>query len=337
MRIKASFSSLLLVLLITSCNNYSKIEITNIESLSLKVGEGESVNYGLEFNAKVLAHFKNGNAEDISGHPNLTLESQFFRQTEDSKLMLIAKPFSFEDTSYAVHLILVDEFDSVQSKDQVKLNYQGSIVVLPSTFPGQDGIDAQKGGNTLFGRDGADGKQGQNGADGDSGDNYTAHIWKEDNEIKMMLEDDSTGVRCKYKSLSCDSIFINISGANGGNGGKGGDGGNGKDGKSIEKGGKLPGNGGNGGNGGDGGNGGNGGSIIIFLHPNAAHLRENIFVQNHGGNAGMMGLPGLGGDPGATARGQKQGDQGEVGNLGLKGKDGLDGPNPVVSIIAFEI
>ncbi|MDA9275157.1 collagen-like protein [Crocinitomicaceae bacterium] len=329
---KYSFLTVITALLLLGCADYAKVELANVDYLRIEESPKEKINHGSSCNFEVLAMMKKGNEENITRHPNLKIESEFLFPNDELAFTLKARPLSFEDTSYAVTLFLSNESDSVKSDDQLQLNYHGGLWIHSESQAGINAEPQRKSGVTLFNPNGVDGKPGINGGNGQDGGNYTGYLWSTGNELRFQMENDSTGNVWKYKSLNCDTLFIDLSGADGGNGGTGGEGGNGKNGKGT----KLPGNAGNGGNGGTAGSGGDGGSILIFVHKNAESYIPKINVLQFGGQPGINGRGGLAGNPGKPLKGQRNGSLGEHGRNGNQGSMGKSGPNPVISIINFD-
>ena len=331
MTIHVKLIVLIASLLLFGCADYAKVDAENIASLALEPSDTNPINHGATFGIEVVAILKNGDSKRITKHPNLTLESEYLARISPNEYKLIERPISFEDTNYALTLSFKDETNELTSVDSLHLNYQDGLWIHTSAQDGDNGRHQRKGGATLFSRHGVDGKNGDVGAKGDDGGNYTAYIWMINRTTHLRIENDSTGIIWKYKSNSCDTLVIDLSGGNGGNASDGGEGGNGKNGSGS----KVPGNGGNGGNGGEGGDGGNGGSILLFVHTNAQSILPQITILRASGQGGNLGNPGIGGVSGKAIKNQRKGTTGKTGEPGVDGKNGTNGPKPVISIINF--
>jgi len=332
MRLVFYFVLLIVITLFYGCANSVNIEVSEIKSIRLEIDENEDLNHGSSFEIKVVAELKKGTEKNITKHPNLKIESKAVTQLNNSTYTISERPTDFSDTIYNIDISIHDKVSAFDTSDSLVLNYQGAININPSSHDGRDGVNRRKGGVTLFNRNGVVGQHGDPGLSGENGGHFTAYLWRQGSEVRLRIENDSTGTVWKYKSRSCDSIIIDISGGNGGDGSDGGEGGNGKNGKK----GKAPGNGGNGGIGGNGGNGGEGGSILIFVHSNAEHLVNKISFLQKGGKAGKAGHGGIGGVSGKTIKGQDKGSTGTNGTSGRDGNDAVEGPKPVISIIDFD-
>ena len=324
--------SFLIILLLTGCADYSKVELVNVESLTIEEPEEAKINHGSSFGFEVLAVMKKGARKNITRHPDLKINSEYFVKQEGIEFLIEERPLTFKDLVYPVALSISDGSKKIQSVDQLQLNYNGGIWVQSSSLKGKNAPPQKKSGVTLFNPNGVDGKPGFDGENGENGGNYTGYLWMDNQELRLRMENDSTGIIWKYKSRSCDTIFIDLSGGDGGNGGPGGEGGDGKNGKAT----KAPGNGGNGANGGKAGSGGDGGSILIFVHQNAEFIIPKINVIQYGGQPGLNGPGGLAGQPGKPVKGQKNGSLGEHGRNGAQGIMGESGPKHVISIINFD-
>ena len=329
---KYSFLTVITALLLLGCADYAKVELANVDYLRVQEPSNEKINHGSSFSFKVLAVMKKGNDENITRHPNLKIESEFITPNDEMAFSINARPNSFKATNYPVTLSLSDESNTAKSDDQLQLNYNGGLSIQSESLTGINAEPQRKSGVTLFNPNGADGRPGIDGGNGQDGGNYTGYLWLTEDELRFRMENDSTGVVWKYKSLNCDTLLIDLSGGDGGNGGTGGEGGDGKNGKGT----KLPGNAGNGANGGKAGSGGSGGSILIFVHQNAESYTPKINVLQFGGQPGINGRGGLAGNPGKAIKGQRKGLLGEHGRNGLQGNQGKPGPKPVISIINFD-
>lgn len=317
----------------SGCKSSTELVVSDITSVYFEIDERETINHGVEFRAEIIAVHKDGREVPITNNKIAEVRSSILERINPSTFIIGNNPTSFSDTNYLIEFYVNDGSEQFIGYDSLNLNYKNSINVLNTSNEGATGTNGVNGGNTLFGRNGGKGRAGAHGNNGEHGDNYTVHIWNEGSETRLILEDDSTGIKWKYRCQSCNSISIDLSGANGGNGGDGGNGGNGKPGKTPDK---LPGDGGDGGDGGNAGDGGNGGSVIVFLHPNAQEMKKKITILNSGGNPGMIGIPGKGGMSGKAQKGQERARTGEVGRVGEKGQRGQDGPKPIFSVIAFD-
>lgn len=326
------FLVLFFTLILLGCADYTNVELANIDYIQIGSNISAPSNYGFPFEMSVKAIMKNGTNENITNHPGLIIESSAIKQLSQNQYQLIEHPISFQDTSYAIKLSLRDESAAITSFDSIRVLYTNGIWIRSSSQNGQSGKQQKKGGATLFSRDGVPGRIGENGENGLYGTNFTAYLWKIEDEVRVRIENDSTGEVWKYKSKNCDTIIIDISGGNGGNASNGGEGGDGKDGKDS----KLSGNGGNGGDGGIGGNGGNGGSVLLFIHPESEYLIPKILVINTGGLSGTKGTAGKGGDSGKAIKNQEKGTIGKSGKDGTQGEKGINGPKPVISVINFD-
>lgn len=332
MRISASCFILPVLIVTMGCADYAHVRVSEIDELQLITNNDSQINYGNTIEFEVNAILKNGDSKNITRHPDLSINSENqIDRTSNNAVLITNHPSTFEDTSIAIELSIIDEDKTVASLSDLKLNYSGTIRVNARTNDGEHGKTQRKSGVTLFNPNGVTGRPGENGIAGENGIHCTTHIWKKSKTIFVRVENDSSGVIWKYKSHSCDSVIIDLSGGNGGDGGNGGEGGNGKDGKST----RPPGNGGDGGIGGNGGNGGNAGSILIFVHTSAKEFIPRIKIIQSGGKKGLAGNMGVAGIAGIPYKNGAKGKSGQDGLNGIVGTDGQSGPPPVISIIDF--
>lgn len=314
-----------------SCNS-SKSFVGNIDSIEIEVTRNEIVNVGSNFEYTLYALLKSGDRRKIKDDDIVSIQDGMFSDAGKHRA-LVAKPLpNFKDSIFPITIeIAIGEYQFT-GNDSVQLNFKGPIKVDWSQKNGADGTQPRASAATLFGRDGMEGRSGGDGENGASGRNVTSYLWIEDDELRMMLTCDRCDENYYFRSISKNSVWVNLTGGDGGNGGQGGTGGNGKPGKL----GKPPGNGADGGIGGNGGDGGDGGSMVLFIHPTAAHLDESITLLN---SAGIPGNSGEGGDAGAGGepfKNQKEGTAGNPGICGKKGKSGKNGPALTISKVAFD-
>lgn len=328
--------SFLIFFLVSGCAVLTGIDVSDIKHLEMEIPDDQAINHGRVITVNYYAITTKNKRKRLNAKSGIKVDCPAIEQVMWNRLRIIERPEQFANQTYDVTLSIQGESKTIKEKVPLKLNYKGNLIINAEGGFGKKGFDGDSGGQTLFGRDGTQGRTGNVGEDGENGDHYTIHIWKDGYEYRVRIEDDSTGVVWKYKSLECDSIILYINGGFGGDGGRGGDGGSGKPGKVSEKKFKVPGNGGKGGTGGNGGKGGNGGSALIFVHTNARKMANRIRIENYGGLGGEAGQPGRGGLPGEPAKGQDPAEHGAIGISGSNGEKGVDGPNPVISIHAFD-
>jgi len=325
------------ILILISCGNSNKLHIPNIAQIKVDYNHSQNINYGSTFAGNVVAIMHDGSEMDITNHRKLDINSAILDFNSKGSITVIGHPLSFNDATAICNFKIEDKNESFTDKDSLRLNYRGPILVTANGVDGEDGEDQGTRGQRLIGRDGKDGEPGGFGLSGGNGDSFTAHVWKDDNTLKVHLVNNASGVVWKYKTVNSEDLWFNISGGDGGDGGDGGSGSDGKDGVITEKGSKRPGNGGDAGSGGNGGNGGNGGSIDFILHPTAAHLSGSFTVRNGGGTGGNNGEPGNPGDGGNAASGQTPGLAGIRGVRGFDGVNGMPGPLPTYTTEEFDI
>lgn len=317
--------------MLMSCNS-SKSLVDNIVSIEVDVDKNETVNVGSSFEYVLYANLKSGDQRKIKDDAVVTIQDGMFSDAGKHRAKVAHPLPSFEDSIFPVNFLISIGSYEFLGTDSIQLNFKGPIKLDWSQKDGADGVQPRASTATLFGRDGLEGRPGGDGEDGISGRNITSYLWIEGSELRMMVTCDRCDKNYYFRSITKDSVWVNLSGGNGGNGSQGGTGGDGKPGKE----GKPPGNGADGGTGGNGGNGGDGGSMVVFIHPEASYLNESVELVNTAGKEGKFGEGGNAGAPGKPHNNQKEakgGTQGKSGELGVPGKNG---PPITISNVAFD-
>ena len=321
--------------LLVSCGA-NKILVEKLEKINVNYNTNQAYYFGDTIEMKFEAVKKTGEKINISNRNQLKVDVQNATYFERDEILVITnRPTNFNIESIAIKAIFEDENGKTKSvNEEIPLSFNHPIHI---NFNGENGESSRDRANRLIGRgvvkEGRPGRDGENGDNGKDAEPIIAHVWKQDGYNMIKVSPVGTNDEYVFKTKQAD-ITISASGGNGGNGGDGGDGGRGRRGSSSED--RLPGDGGNGGNGGDGADGGNGAMINVYIHPNAADLRETITLINQHGLAGKGGQAGSPGEGGRGASGQKNGNPGIKGSSGSDGSPGKPGPKPAVEIKEFK-
>jgi hypothetical protein len=329
MRIRAWW--VLIFILIQSCKSDEAL-VGNIKSLQIIPAKRAVLNVGSHFSYSILATLKDGTQQKIKTDSLISFPSDDLISVGEYQARIEQPLSSFNDNFIPVDIQFTSGNYTFRETDSLVLNFKGAIIAHWNGDHGKNGMQPRASGATLFGRDGLEGKPGGKGSNGGPGKNLTGYMWLANEYLRLVLYCDSTSSSYYYKSIHKEQVRIFLNGGNGGNGAQGGNGGDGKKGKT----GKLPGSGGDGGPGGDGGQGGKGGSLLLFVHPNAAHLTESVHLFNSGGNGGAPGEGGSPGKGGTATKDQDPGIDGEKGPVGTSGKKGEDGPSITISVVPFD-
>ncbi|NOQ75392.1 MAG: hypothetical protein GQ574_25500 [Crocinitomix sp.] len=330
-------ASALVLLFLSSCAIFKGNK--EIVGLKFSYSPTAEINYGSSFAIKTRLVYENGKEKDITDKKDLsiTVNGGTYRK---GKISIGGYPATLR--SDTVHIKAVYTFNDKEYKlsEAIPFNYNSALIV---DFRGETGVNGEDGdnkGTPLLLRNGKTGGVGLNGAQGADGQELSVNIWKETEGERYRISTTNLITNITYQYTYIDKGFgirFDVSGGRGGTGGDGGDGGDGKDGIISEKKTKTPGDGGDGGNGGNGGNGGFGGLVYIFLHPNAAELKNKIAVYNFGGPPGVAGKAGKAGKGGEPAGGQDQVPDGVIGADGVDGENGQQGQIIEVVVEDFDI
>lgn len=326
-----ALSTVLTLLLLASCQS-EKVLMNNVDSLSLEIDRNAVLNVGNSFSYTAYAQLKTGETRKIKNDALLEFPDNKLKDVGQHKAQILEPLNDFQADTYPYQIGLKIGDYEVSSLDTLTLNFKGPIAAFWAGNDGANGTQPRASAATLFGRDGLEGRPGGDGRNGEEGRHFTGYLWQSDEELRLLLICDSTGINYCYRSIARDSVIIDLSGGDAGNGSTGGTGGDGKNAKP----GKAAGNGGDGGQGGNGGNGGDGGSLLLFIHPNAYYMNQSIRLINDGGKGGDKGQGGVPGNAGKDKNGSSDASAGVKGDQGNAGEDGTDGPPLTISKVAFD-
>ncbi|MDA7802996.1 hypothetical protein N8987_00275 [Crocinitomix sp.] len=296
----------------------------DIKQISMVYDSNANINYNNTFPLDFYAVYADGKKKKISKRSDLIVTIINGLYT-DGMLKITPRPEVLIEEIVTISATYITELDTFKISQSIPFNHKGYLVI---PFSGANGLEGEEGdgkSTPLLLRDGKDGEDGLNGGNGEDGAYISVRIWKENSSEFYRIEvsdlSNNTTYHYRFKNNG-NSIHIEANGGSGGNGGDGGKGGNGKDGELSDDKTKAPGDAGNGGNGGIGGN---GGSVFIYLHPNAAELKEIISVYNMEGGAGLAGKKGLAGrtgNPDTDQEAAPEGIDGIDGQSGIAGQKG---------------
>ena len=317
----------LVIFFLNSCKNFKNIDIDDISRINIEYNTNQPLNYGSNFNGKIVLKMKDRTELDITKHHKLQLNTNVIQVgSHKDELIIVERPVKFNDSIVNVVYQFNCKKDMVYTqKDSVYLNFYGPLTVSYSGTNGSNGANGKNASAPSIFQDGKQGDSGLNGTNGQMGSNLHVYIWKEKTRYQILVIDQITFTKAFYNLKEIDQpklLTILSNGGNGGNGGKGGDGSKGNDGVINATKNKNPGYGGNGGNGGSAGNGANGGNIEMFIHSNATLIQKNIELFSVPGIAGQAGTGGKGGKAGTALAGQKQVSNGSNGTNGWNGMNG---------------
>ena len=328
--------TLALVLVLPGCSMFKGNK--KPVKLELRYESTATINYGCSFDLKSYILYSNGKEKEVTGKDELEVNVSGADYRKNGKVTIDAYPKKLSTNTISVQASYTKDDINLQAQLVIPFNYHGDISLNFFGSNGTQGTTGEKGGTALLFRDGKEGGTGGNGNLGGNGDNLTVYIWKDSIDYYFIRVHNLTSTqKYIYKVKKLDYyLFLRSAGGNGGQGGEGGEGGPGKDGSVTEDKVKEPGDGGKGGQGGNGGNGGNGGDVYVFIHTNAAEVKDHISVLNYGGNGGAAGTGGKAGKAGTPVTGQVAGTDGAKGIDGSSGYNGNSG-NTQLIIEAFDI
>ncbi len=317
----------LVIFFLNSCKNFKNIDIDDISRINIEYNTNQPLNYGSNFNGKIVLKMKDRTELDITQHHKLQLNTDVIQVgSRKDELIIVEHPFKFNDSIVNIVYQFNCKKDMVYTqKDSIYLNFYGPLTVNYSGSNGRNGANGKNANSPSIFQDGKTGDPGLNGENGQQGINIHVYIWKEKSRYQILVLDQLTFLKEYYNLKEIDQpklLTILSNGGNGGNGGTGGDGSKGNDGIINTSKPKNPGYGGTGGNGGNGANGGNGGNIEVFIHNNAIEIEKNIDLSSVSGKGGESGVGGKGGKAGTAMAGQKPVSNGANGTNGWNGMNG---------------
>ncbi|MFT5821850.1 MAG: hypothetical protein ACI8ZM_003106 [Crocinitomix sp.] len=297
------------------------------------------INYGSSFSIKTKLVYENGKEKDITDKKDLsiTVTGGIYRK---GKISIGGHPETLRSDTVHIRAVYTLNDKEYKLSESIPFNYNGTLILKFKGENGANGADGDNKGTPVILRNGKTGGEGLIGGEGGIGQDLSVNIWKEITGERYRISATNLITNKTYQYTFKDKGFgirFDVGGGSGGIGGDGGKGGNGKDGIISEKKTKTPGDGGNGGNGGNGGFGGSGGTVYIFIHPNAAELKNKIAVYNSGGLGGAAGNAGKAGNAGEPAGGQDQVPDGIAGIDGIAGEAGQTGSPFEVVVEDFDI
>lgn len=308
------------------------------EELIIEYREPKEMNYGTTVRFDFfLKKLKNGKTRSLSQFYidkfDITCENGGFEFVEEENrlvgyLTLAPYPESYLDTITRLNIKMeyVQDLKGYTYTKEVeyefRLNRKGKIQL---DFSGNAGAKGKFGRNkklfgTLFYYGANDGEDGTNGVNAADLELRICPFYTSNGDSLILIQaiDKKDSLVAVYQLPELYTpIHIDVRGGDGGNGGKGQRGSNKFSHKS------------DGGDGGRGGNGGNGGSLVCYIHPGIAFLKENVTVEFAGGLPGKGGAGGRAGKSKAKAETQFEGAPGADGQ---NGQPGIPGNAPEIRI-----
>jgi hypothetical protein len=319
-QIKFFSSVMLFVILVFSSCGISKITPSNVQKVDV-IYSNVGLNYGDSAKFQLLASKKSGEKVDVTNHRQLEIIAgriDFNRET--GWLFIHPKPTQPNIKELEFTIKITDKEDIYQQNGTIQLSFEKGVYADARGEKGQGATAESNRLTRVLLRDGKTGRNGEDGLDGGNAENATVHIWLNDGMYFIRVFRSSTSEIFWYQTTNGNNIIVDASGGAAGDGGDGGDGGRGR--KGDKKKDLAPGKGGDGGNGGNGGNGGDGAELLVFLHPTAKDIVDNISLLSNGGRAGRGGAAGAGGEGGRPDSGQEKAASGEA---GIPGENGIAG------------
>ncbi|TNE73195.1 MAG: hypothetical protein EP333_06895, partial [Bacteroidetes bacterium] len=216
-RILLLFSS---AVFLFSCGSVTKIEVSEIESISFEYSSSQNLNFGKTITGRFIAHLYDGKDVDVTDSRKFSYTSSDIKRIDATEQYLIVKkPNHFHDRSISISMSYTDKEETFTKEQAISMNFNGDLLLLLGGEDGDHGIDQKDKGSKLIGRNGKNGENGTNGSNGTSSNTYEAYIWQEGDTAYILVKDLSFPNRYAYKCLNFSSITFDISGGDGGNGG----------------------------------------------------------------------------------------------------------------------